>query len=86
MGKYKTRTTLEELEKLLGDEFVEVRRGCLVSIMAIQSVTDMIHHSNSESLKYVIRKKKEILAHLQTRQKEMFGGCSLPIAEVEYPG
>ena len=32
---YETWISLSTLEKLLGDEFIMVRRGCLVSAMAI---------------------------------------------------
>lgn len=42
---YKTRITCEELKKKLGDSFIEIRRGCIVSAMAIRSITDTVNLS-----------------------------------------
>ena len=84
---YQTRITLTELEELLGDNFIKVKRGCLVSAMAIHSVADTINLCNGESLPYVIRSKKEILAKLQKSRKEMiqdFNGVDTPDTEEEY--
>ena len=36
---YETWLSLNTIEKLLGDEFIMVRRGCLVSAMAIHDIT-----------------------------------------------
>ena len=36
---YETWLSLNAIEKLLGDEFIMVRRGCLVSAMAIHDIT-----------------------------------------------
>ena len=68
---YQTRITLVELEKTLGDNFIKVKRGCLVSVLAIHSVTDKINLCNGESLDYVVRNKKEILAKLQAKQQDI---------------
>ena len=68
---YKTRMTLSELEDKLGDGFVKVHRGCLVSAMAIHEVTDKIHLINGETLDYVVRKKKEILWKLKEKQQDI---------------
>ena len=40
---YQTRMTLTELEGKLGGNFIKVKRGCLVSAMAIHNVTDKIN-------------------------------------------
>lgn len=84
---YSTRITLTELEKKLGDNFIKVKRGCLVSAMAIHSVTDTINLCNGESLLYVIRSKKEILEKLQKRRQTMirdFNTEDTPNTEEEY--
>ena len=40
---YVTRMTCGELVKKLGPEFLEVRWGCIVSIMAIYRITAMVN-------------------------------------------
>lgn len=84
---YKTRMTLSELEDQLGDGFIKVHRGCLVSAMAIHEVTDKIHLINGETLDYVVRKKKEILTQLYAKQKKIissFNDAGIPKTEEEY--
>lgn len=68
---YRTRITLSELETLLGDNFIKVHRSCLVSALAIHDITKTINLNNGESLDYVTRKKKEIIAALREKQKEI---------------
>lgn len=84
---YNVRRTLASLEKTLGDGFIKVHRGCIVSAMAIHDITDKINLSNGESLDYVVRKKKAILAQLRARQKELvssFSGEDTPQTPEEY--
>ena len=84
---YQTRITLVELEKTLGDNFIKVKRGCLVSVLAIHSVTDKINLCNGESLDYVVRNKKEILAKLQAKQQDMinsFNEDGIPTTADQY--
>ena len=84
---YKARMTLSELEDKLGDGFIKVHRGCLVSAMAIHEVSDKIHLINGETLDYVVRKKKEILTQLYEKQKNIissFNDDSIPKTEEEY--
>ena len=79
--------TLSELEDKLGDGFIKVHRGCLVSAMAIHEVSDKIHLINGETLDYVVRKKKEILTQLYEKQKNIissFNDDSIPKTEEEY--
>lgn len=68
---YQTRITMGELEGLLGDDFIKIKRGCLVSSMAIHNVTDKVNLNNGESLVYVVRKRKEIMDKLCRKQVEM---------------
>lgn len=55
---YKARITCEELKKKLGDSFIEIRRGCIVSAMAIRNITDTVNLMNGESLRYTLSKKR----------------------------
>lgn len=84
---YQTRITLAELEEILGDNFIKVKRGCLVSALAIHSVTDKINLCNGESLNYVVRNKKEILAKLRAKQQDMirnFNEAGVPTTADQY--
>ena len=49
---YETRMTLGKLEEKLGENFIKVSRGCLVSVAAIQDITDTVRLSSGERLKY----------------------------------
>lgn len=84
---YKTRMTLSQLEKNLGEGFIKVHRGCIVSVMAIHDVTDSINLSNGESLVYTLRKRNEILDQLHSMQKRLVRNLSedsVPATEEEY--
>lgn len=82
-----TRMTLCELEKKLGDGFIKIHRGCLVSVMAIHDISDKINLSNGESLIYTARKKKQILEEFASGQRSMihsFAGDSAPLTQEDY--
>ena len=84
---YDTRMTLEYFEKNLGDDFLKVHRGCLVSAMAIHDITDKINLSNGETLEYTMRKKNEIIERVSSKQKKIirsFIGEGVPETEEEY--
>ncbi|MCI5897883.1 MAG: LytTR family transcriptional regulator DNA-binding domain-containing protein [Firmicutes bacterium] len=66
---YKTRITLNELEKDLGDSFLKVSRGCLVSVMAIHDISNVIELTTGESLPYSVRNRNAVVAQLQEKQK-----------------
>ena len=71
---YQTRKGIGELEKELGDSFIKVHRGCIVSVMAIHNITDNINLSNGESLMYATRKKKDIIDQFHEKQKRIING------------
>ena len=50
--------TLKELKKQLNEEFMEVKRGCMVAVSAISDIGDRILLSNGEKICYTKRKKK----------------------------
>ena len=84
---YNARMTLMELEGKLGDDFILVHRSILVSAMAIHDVRDKIYLSNGETLKYVVRKRKEIVSRLKEIQREMINSFvqeDIPKTEEEY--
>ena len=68
---YKTRKTYVELEPELGENFINVRRGCMVSVMAIHDVTKKINLINGETLPYTARKKKDIIKQMYSRQRKI---------------
>lgn len=68
---YQTRLTLSELERMLGDGFLKVSRGTLVSVMAVHDIGEQIELNNGELLDYTVRNKKELVALLRTRQKHV---------------
>ena len=84
---YETRTALKDLEGLLEKEFVKIHRGCIVSVKAVHAVTDTVNLSNGEELFYTVRKKKQIVAEIQEKQKNMInalGKKGIPATEEEY--
>lgn len=86
-GVFITRKTLSEFEKELGDGFIKVHRGCLVSVMAIHDITDSICLSNGEKLIYTIRKKNEILSQFREKQKNIINNFvkeNIPVTKEEY--
>ncbi|MGN0173029.1 MAG: LytTR family transcriptional regulator DNA-binding domain-containing protein [Acutalibacteraceae bacterium] len=84
---YITRMTISELEDYLGDGFIKVNRGCLVSARAVHDVTDSINLNNGESLTYTIRKKNEIIEQLHSKQRSIisnFAKDGIPVTDEEY--
>lgn len=84
---YKTRMVMSELEELLGEGFIKVHRGCLVSVKAIHEITDQIMLVNGESLFYTVRKKKDIIDEFREKQQGFIGRMtaqSIPMSEDDY--
>ena len=84
---YQTRMTLSELERKLGDGFIKVHRGCIVSAMAIHDISDNINLNNGESLIYTIRKKNQIIEQFCSKRKRIissFRRDGIPTTEEEY--
>lgn len=70
---YETRMSLSELEENLGDGFIKVHRGCIVSAMAIHDISDNIHLNNGEVLIYTIRKKNQIIEQFFRQSFQQYG-------------
>ena len=84
---YKARMTLGELGKRLGEGFIKIHRGCLVSVMAIHNITDNINLNNGECLEYALRKKNQIIDQFRTKQKSIinsFAKDDVPTTKEEY--
>ena len=84
---YETRMTLSELERQLGDSFIKVHRGCIVSAMAIHDITEKINLCNGESLEYTRRKKNQIIDQFRSKQRRMIKSFieeNTPTTEEEY--
>ncbi len=64
-----TRITLAKLEKMLGNNFIKVKRGCLVSVFAIHNITDTVNLCNGEALEYAHRNRQNLLNEFQAKQK-----------------
>ena len=84
---YKTRMTFREIEEKLGDGFIKMHRGGIVSAMAIHDITDKINLSNGESLIYTQRKKNQIIEQFYSKQKRIinsFSHAGIPVTDEEY--
>lgn len=58
---HRIRATFPELQQLLGPDFVQVKRGCLVRVSEIQQISDRVYLKNGESLPLVMLQKKELV-------------------------
>ena len=84
---YKTRMTFGEIEEKLGDGFIKIHRGGIVSAMAIHDITDKINLSNGESLIYTQRMKNQIIEQFHAKQKfiiSSFSHAGIPVTDEEY--
>lgn len=66
-----TITSIQELEGMLGDDCIEVKRGCIVLVSAIAEIKDKIYLCNGEAIPFTKRKKKAIRLERQEKQKLM---------------
>lgn len=86
---YRTRMTFGMLEKELGDGFIRLHRGCLVSVMAIHNITDKVNLSNGEILDYAVNRRNEIIESFYSKQKriiESFNANGVSDVNGEYSG
>lgn len=84
---YRTRMTLAELHNLLGENFIKVHRGCIVSAMAIHDITDKIELINGDSLEYTKRKKNQIIEQFHSVRRRIvnsFSDDNIPSTKEEY--
>lgn len=84
---YSTRRTYGELTKELDDSFIEVRRGCVVSALAIYRFRKKLELINGECICYTVRKKKELIEKVREKQRSLIDRiCAdgAPVTEEEY--
>lgn len=82
---YVTRRPYSEFVKELGEGFMEIRRGCLVSVIAIQEITkEGVELINGDILKYTARRKREIISVMQEKKQKIISGYSIPMSFEEY--
>lgn len=67
----KTRMTLAEVEETLGDDFIKLNRGCLVSAMAVYRIEKQVTLNNGETLPYSASRKNEIIERFRQKQKNL---------------
>lgn len=68
-----TRTPYWRLVEMLGENFIEVKRGCLVNVNAIHNITDKVNLITGETLTYtsLAGRKKEIKEQLYQQRKRI---------------
>lgn len=84
---YETRMSMRDIAQALGEGFIRIDRGCLVSAIAIDDVTDCVKLAGGEELQYAARRKSEIIARLQRERKhaaERFARDGEPSTPEEY--
>lgn len=69
-----TRTTIMEFEQMLDENFIKIRRGSLVSVYAIHSITDTVNLINGESLEYAERILENIMEQYHACQRRIIKG------------
>ena len=72
----KTRRTFAGFQEELGEVFIRIRRGCLVSAMAIHSVNELVNLSNGDSLEYSAQHRKEIIEKFRQKQRNIIVGLA----------
>ena len=72
----KTRMTFAEFSEALGDDFIRLNRGSLVSAMAIHSVDNLVNLSNGESLEYISDHKFDIIEKFRQKRRAIVGGLA----------
>ena len=84
---YRCRMTLKKLKKQLNEEFMEVKRGCMIAVSAISDIGNTILLCNGEEICYTKRKKRVLREELQKKQELMIVKLNekkLPLTEEEY--
>lgn len=68
---YQARRTYVDIKQFLGDDFIEVKRGCMVSAMAIYRFKKSLELINGESIGYTIRRKKSLKEQLYEKRRRI---------------
>lgn len=76
---YKTRITMSRLAPELGDDFIFIKHGCLVSVIAIFNITDKVNLMNGEALDYARYNKNAIIEEFYEKKERIFRGISAQV-------
>ena len=82
-----TVTPIYELKEMLGDDCIEVKKGCIVSVSAITNVKDKIYLCNGEAIDFTVRRRKAVRLEWREKQKLMIDeitGQNPPRTDEEY--
>lgn len=84
-----TRTPYRELVAMVGENFIEVKRGSLVNSNAIHSITDRVNLNDGTALDYTTTagRKREIKERLYAQRKKIiqsFSRKGIPASREEY--
>lgn len=82
-----TITPIYELKEMLGDDCIEVKKGCIVSVSAITNIKDKIYLCNGEEIDFTVRRRKAVRLEWREKQKLMIdeiNGQNLPRTDEEY--
>lgn len=84
---YHARRTYTEIKQELSDDFIEVKRGCMVSTMAIHRFRKKLELISGESIGYTSRRKRELIEQLHRKRQTIIDGFSsegIPATPEEY--
>lgn len=84
---YQSRITLAEIETLIDDNFIKVKRGCMVSVFAIHNITDKVNLVNGETLDYAYRHRTELINKFHNKQENLIRNFNESVSfntEAEY--
>lgn len=84
---YRARRIYTDIKPTLGDRFIEVKRGCMVSAMAIYRFKKKLELINGDKVGFTVRKKKALVELLCKKQQEIIEGFSkegVPTTPEEY--
>ena len=82
-----TITPIYELKEMLGDDCIEVKKGCIVSVSAITNIKDKIYLCNGEAIDFTVRRRKAVRQEWREKQKLMIdeiNGQNPPRTDEEY--
>lgn len=82
-----TITPIYELKEMLGDDCIEVKKGCIVSVSAITNIKDKIYLCNGEAIDFTARRRKAVRQEWREKQKMMIdeiNGQNPPRTDEEY--
>lgn len=66
-----TITPIYELKEMLGDDCIEVKKGCIVSVSAITNIKEKIYLCNGEAIDFTARRRKAVRLEWREKQKLM---------------